>query len=466
VRAFLISLGALAMALGAPMRAAETTAPTFFKNVLPILQNNCQSCHRPGEVAPMSLMSYEEARPWARAIKTKTTARQMPPWFADPDYGLFSNERRLSAREIDVLAAWADAGAPAGNPKDAPPPRQFENGWNITPDVVVEMPKPFEVPATGTINYKFVVVKTNFPQDMWVVAAEMRPGNPAVLHHGRVWVRPPNSAWLKDAVPGEAYEMETQRNIIGRNSAEEGNDILGKFNPGLGAQRFDQEGAAKFVPKGSDLVYELHYTSVGKPTSDVSKVGLVLAKEPPKKRYFFHNGPTAGNLAIPPGDANAEVVSELTMKEDGRLVYAQPHMHLRGKDFELQVIAPGQEKKTVLKGRFDFEWQIGYQLAEPLALPQGTKLRFITHFDNSPANRFNPDPSKKIVFGPQNWDEMSNCFIGVLFDRDVSVAKAFMRSGPSLLPRGESGPTLAVADRATGPAVPAINAGGDTIEQR
>jgi hypothetical protein len=467
MRAFLISLGALATAVSlAPLRAADTKAPTFYQDVLPILQNNCQGCHRPGEVAPMSLMSYEEARPWARAIKAKTTAKQMPPWFADPDYGLFANERKLTSHQIETLSAWTDAGAPAGDPKDAPPPKHFEDGWNMKPDVVVEMPKPFEVPATGTINYKFIVVKTNFPQDMWVVAAEMRPGNPAVLHHGRVWVRPPNSAWLKDAIPGEAYEMETQRNIIGRNSAEEGNDILGKFNPGLGAQRFDQQGAAKLVPKGSDLVYELHYTAVGKAASDVTKVGLVLAKEPPKKRYFFHNGPTAGNLAIPPGDGNAEVVSELTLKEPGRLVYAQPHMHLRGKDFELQVIAPGEETKTVLKGRFDFEWQIGYELAEPLVLAKGTKLRFITHFDNSRANRFNPDPSKKIVFGPQNWDEMSNCFIGVLFDRDVNVAKAFMRSGPSLLPRGESGPTLAVADRATGPAVPAVNAGGDTIEQR
>src|SRR5580704_12246559 len=207
MRVFLISVGALAMAASvAPMRAAETLDPTFYKDVLPILQNNCQTCHRPGEVAPMSLISYEDARPWARAMKTKTTAKQMPPWFADPEVGVFSNERKLTSRQIQTLAAWADAGAPAGNPKDAPPAKTFESGWNIKPDIIVEMPKPFEVPATGTINYKFIVVKTNFPQDMWVVAAEMRPGNPAVLHHGRVTVRPPNSAWMRDAIPGEAYE--------------------------------------------------------------------------------------------------------------------------------------------------------------------------------------------------------------------------------------------------------------------
>jgi len=447
--------------------ALAADAPTFYRDVLPILQNNCQTCHRAGEVAPMSLISYEDARPWARSIKTKTTAKQMPPWFADAEFGLFANERKLTDKQIETLAAWADAGAPAGNPKDAPPMKHFEDGWNIKPDVVVEMPKPFELPASGTINYKYIVVKTNFKEDMWVVAAEMRPGNAKVLHHGKVWVRPPGSTWLKDAVPGEAYENETQRDVIGRNSAEEGNDILGKFNPGLGPQRFDQEGAAKFVPKGSDLVYEMHYTATGKPESDVSKLGLVLAKADPKKRYYFHAGPTASNLAIPAGDGSAEVVSEVTMAEPGRLTYAQPHMHLRGKDFELQVILPGGKQTTVLKGKFDFEWQMGYQYAEPVQLPRGAKLRFITHFDNSPANRFNPDPAKKVVWGPQNWDEMSNCFIGVLFDRAVNPAKAFVRSGVSTLPRGNAGPTLDMVAKVGDKAVaPAFNGSGDTFEKQ
>jgi len=470
MRAILISLATLAVVVivaAAPARA-ESIPPTFYRDVLPILQENCQSCHRPGEVAPMSLLTYEQARPWARAIKTKTLAKQMPPWFADPDYGLFSNERKLSSGEIATLSAWADAGAPAGNPKDAPPAKHFEDGWNIKPDIVIEMPKPFQLPASGTINYKYIVVHTNFKEDMWVVAAEMRPGNRAVLHHGKVWVRPPGSTWMRDAVPGVAYERESSadRAILGRNSPEEGNDILGKYNPGLGPQRFDMEGAAKFIPKGSDLVYEMHYTTNGTPTSDVSKLGLVLAKAEPTKRYYFHAGPTAANLAIPAGDDNAEVVSEVTLGAPGELVYAQPHMHLRGKDFELQVITPDQEKKTVLKGRFDFDWQMGYQYAEPVQLPKGTKLRFISHFDNSQANRFNPDPTKKIVWGPQNWDEMSNCFIGVLFDRDVNVAKAFMRSGPSLLPRGQSGPTLAQALQiTTGPVIPAFNGSGDTFEK-
>jgi hypothetical protein len=287
----------------------------------------------------------------------------------------------------------------------------------------------------------------------------MRPGDPAVLHHGKVWVRPPGSKWMVDAVPGEAYETESHRTIMGRNAIEEGNDILGKFNPGLGAQRFDIDGAAKFVPKGSDFVFELHYTSSGTPAADVSKLGLVLAKAPPATRYFFHAGPTAMNLAIPPGDGKAQVVSEITFGEDARLVYAQPHMHLRGKDFELRVVAPGGQPQTVLKGTWNFEWQMGYQFAEPIRLPKGTRLQLVTHFDNSAANRFNPDPTKKVVWGPQNWDEMSNCFIGVLFDNGTAPEKVFLRSGPSMLPRGESGPTLTSLNQVDPNAVaPATNA--------
>jgi hypothetical protein len=428
--------------LAASPVAAADDVPTFYKDVLPILQANCQSCHRPGEVAPMSLVTYEQSRPFARAIKAAVAARRMPPWFADPGYRHLANERRLSERDIATLAAWADNNAPGGDPATAPPPLVFENGWNIKPDIVIEMPKAFNVPATGTVNYKYVLVKTDFKEDMWVTAAEMRPGDPAVLHHGKVWVRPPTSSWMRNAVPGEAYEVESHRALMGTNAIGEGNDILGKFNPGLGAQRFDIDGAAKFIPKGSDLVYELHYTSAGRPAADISKLGLVLAPAAPKTRFFFHAGPTALNLAIPPGDGKAEVVSEITFGEDARLVSAQPHMHLRGKDFELRVVSPAGTSTTVLRGTWNFEWQMGYQFAEPVALPKGSKLQLISHFDNSAANRFNPDPTSKVVWGPQNWDEMSNCFIGVLFGTDIAPDKVFLRSGPSLLPRGEAGPTL------------------------
>jgi hypothetical protein len=304
-------------------------------------------------------------------------------------------------------------------------------------------------------------VKANFQEDMWVTAAEMRPGNPAVLHHGKVWVRPPGSKWMAKAVPGEAYESESHRDILGRNAIEEGNDILGKFNPGLGAQRFDMEGAAKFVPKGSDLVFELHYTTTGQPAADVSKLGLVLAKEAPRTRYFFNAGPTALNLAIPAGDGNAEVVSEITFGENARLVYAQPHMHLRGKDFELRVVTPDKQVTTVLKGNWNFDWQMGYQYAESVALPKGSKLQLISHFDNSTANRFNPDSNKQVLWGPQNWDEMSNCFIGVLFDRNTAPERVFLKSGPSMLARAAAGPTLAALNAPGNDAVAPADNGGN-----
>lgn len=429
------AVGAVALAADAPV--------TFNKDVLPVLQANCQTCHRPGEVAPMSLMSYAEARPYARAMKNAVVTGKMPPWFADKSVGHFKNDKTLSADAVRVLSAWADAGAPEGNAKDKPAARTFQNGWNIKPDVVVEMPKAFELPAKGTINYKFVVVKTNFDRDMWVSAAEMRPGNPEVLHHGKVWVRPPGSQWMKNAVYNEAYEVETQRDIFGRNAGEEGNDILGKFNPGLGPQFFDSEGAAKFIPKGSDLVFELHYTTNGKnPTSDASKVGFVLAKNPPKTRYYFNPGPTALNLAIPARDGNAEVVGEITVQQDMKLVYAQPHMHVRGKDFELRLIYPTGEMQSVLKGKWDFEWQMGYEFDKPIVMPKGTRMVSIMHFDNSANNRFNPDPAAKVIWGPQNWDEMSNVFIGVTFDVNVDPSVVFSPSGPSRLPRGDFGPTL------------------------
>jgi hypothetical protein len=394
----------------------------------------------------MSLLTYADARPWAKAMKAAVISKKMPPWFADPRYGHFTNERTLSEADINTLTAWVDGGAVEGDANDRPAPVEFTDGWQIKPDVVVEMPKPFDIPAKGTINYKYILVKTNFPRDMWVTAAEMRPGDPKVVHHGKVWVRPPGSHWMDNAIPGEAYENETQRDIIGRNMGADGNDILGKFNPGLGPQEFTIDHSAKFVPKGSDLVFEMHYTANGQAHSDVSKVGFVLAKSPPQRRYFFATGPSAGNLVIAPGDSNAEAVSELTVSMDNiKLVYAQPHMHLRGKDMELRAIYPTGETEILMRSKWNFDWQLGYDFKDPVALPKGTRLIVISHFDNSPNNPNNPDPTKEVHWGFQNWDEMSNCFIGLTMNLKDNPDQMFQRSGPSLLKRvpGVSGPTLA-----------------------
>jgi hypothetical protein len=245
---------------------------------------------------------------------------------------------------------------------------------------------------------------------------------------------------MANAVPGEPYE--TGSGPMRDDPA--GSDLLSKFNPGLGAQTFDIGGSAKFVPKGSDLVFNLHYTSVGTPQTDRSRVGLVLAKHVPKTRYWMSPGtPAAFNLAIPAGDPNAEVASEVTLGVEGaQLVYIQPHMHLRGKDYELRLIYPAGEAQTVFKGKWNFDWQVGYQLEKPIPVPKGTRILTISHFDNSISNKFNPDPTKLVLWGDQNWDEMQSGFLGFVLDVNTDITKIFKPSGPSLLPRGTSGPTL------------------------
>jgi hypothetical protein len=239
---------------------------------------------------------------------------------------------------------------------------------------------------------------------------------------------------MANAVPGEFYEEGSK----GMGGAKQGTDLLGKYNPGLGAQSFDVDGPAKFIPKGSDLVFNLHYTSVGTPQTDRTKVGLVFAQHPPQTRYWTSPGtPAAHNLVIPAGDSHPEVVSEVTVGVDGaRLVNIQPHMHLRGKDYELRVTYPTGESETVFKGLWDFNWQMSYQLAKPLPVPKGTKILAIAHFYNSVNNRFNPDPSKTIWWGDQNWDEMQGGFLSLVFDAKTDASKVFIPSGPSLLPRG------------------------------
>lgn len=414
---------------------------TFDKDVVPLLQKNCQECHRPGEVAPMSLMTYKDARPWARSIKAAVATRKMPPWFADPAYGHFANDRRLSQADIDTLTAWVDNGAPEGDAKDMPAPVSFPSGWEIKPDMIISMPVAFQLPAKGTINYQYIRVKGNITKDLWVTAAEMRPGNPKVVHHAKMWVLPPGSKWMADAIPGKAYEGAEAHG----NNAMDGNDIIGKFNPGLGPQNFEIDGSAKMIPKGSDFVFELHYTASGEPTSDISRVGLVLAKEAPSVRYYTTPGtPAALNLSIPPGQSNVEVVAESTVSIDAKLVYVQPHMHLRAKDYELRLIYPTGETQVVLKSKWDFDWQLGYQLKEPILMPKGTRLLTIVHYDNSPNNKWNPDPAKEVHWGPQNWDEMQSSFLGFLIPVKTDLSKLMKASGPSVLPRPESGPTLSM----------------------
>jgi hypothetical protein len=430
------------LAVAATIQATEQSSPvTFTKDVLPILQNNCQTCHRPGQVAPMSLLSYKETRPWAKAIKTAVTMRKMPPWFADPKYGHFRNERKLTDAEIHTIVAWVDNGAPEGDLKDRPAPAQFAEGWSIgKPDIVVEFPHDVQIPATGVLDPSNLLVKVNFPHDIWVRAAEVRPGNRRVVHHMKAWVRPPGSAWMKDAPEGEMYrpmrgQFSEASNTAASFSAESADrpraaqEILAKYNPGVNAQEFSPGGAAKFIAAGSDIVFELHYTTTGKPETDRSKVGIVLATEPPQLRYLTTTGVNNTKFIIPAHASNYEVKAENTIQSDAQLAWVQPHMHLRAKDYELRAVYPTGESEILMKTRFDFNWQLGYDFAKPIVLPKGTRLETTAHFDNSANNPYNPNPDIDVRYGPQTTDEMIVSFMGFIVDVKSDPAKLLPRQG-------------------------------------
>lgn len=370
--------------------AAPVTKPTFSKDVAPILYNRCAECHRAGQVAPMSLLTYQQARPWAKSMREAVLKRTMPPWLADPRFGHFENDRHLSTQEIDTLVAWVDSGAPEGNTADLPPMPRFEEGWTIgKPDVVIALDNPVEVPAEGVIPYKYVRVHSNFTEDKWVQAAEIRPDQRGVVHHIIVSVAERGVAGTDS---GEAIRPGKSEKICG-------------FAPGEQPKIYPA-GTAKLVKAGSDLIFQLHYTPNGKPAKDRSYIGLVFAKQPVTKRALTGTA-TNATFRIPPGDPNYEVKSTFVAKDDIRIVDLMPHMHLRGKDFRYTAVYPDGRTEVLLDvPRYDFNWQLVYRLKEPVLLPKGGRLECVAHFDNSPNNKFNPDPSKEVRWGPQTFEEM------------------------------------------------------------
>jgi len=403
----------------AGLQAANPEKVTFHKDVAPVLQRNCQSCHRPGEAAPMSLLTYREARPWAKAIKQAVASKKMPPWFAEAGFGQkFHNDPTMTAAEIASLAAWADQGAPEGNPKDSPAPLAFADGWRIgKPDRVFEMPQAFSVPASGTVAYQYVVLPTGFTEDKWVTAAEARPGNRAINHHIIAFVREPGSKWLAGAEPGKIFTPDQLPRQPGQRQAPQGlfgAEFLIGYAPGAMAEVM-QPGQAKLIPAGSDIILQLHYTANGTAGEDKSKIGLVFAKEPPKERVMTL---AAFNprFAIPPGADNHQVEASMTLQGDAKLLSLIPHMHNRGKAFEMRLAQPDGAKTDLLRMRWDFNWQLSYVLPEPIALTRGSKIEATAWFDNSANNPYNPDPKKEVRWGDQSWEEMMIGFFSVSFD--------------------------------------------------
>jgi len=409
----------LLLASAAAFCANAAPAPTFHKEVLPILQQRCQECHRSGEAVPFTMLSYKETRPWAKSIKQAVLTKKMPPWFADPHYGKFSNDRSLLQREIDTLVSWADAGAPEGNAKDAPAPRAFVEGWTIgKPDLVVEMPNAFQVPAQGVIPYQYVILKTNLKEDRWVVATEVRPGDKAAMHHVITSIREPGSQWMSDVEPGTVF--------VPAKGARAGQALAGGlagYVPGQALPSADTPHRATLLKAGADIVFQLHYTTNGKPTSDKTKIGLIFAKEPPKYQVIGGNA-ASFRIAIPPGDPDYKVVGSSTLAYDCDLISMMPHAHLRGKSFEYRVTHPSGEVETVLSvPKYDFNWQLTYYLAKPMRLLKGTKIDVIAKFDNSAANPYNPDPTKEVHWGEQTFEEMMMGYFAVVVDADKAPGR-------------------------------------------
>jgi hypothetical protein len=418
----LISRCALAALAVASLYGGDTGhAPTFARDVAPIFQKNCQVCHRPGEIGPFPLLTYEQARPWAAAIKEAVKAQKMPPWFADPRYGHFSNSTALTPTEIHTIAAWADAGAPKGDLKDMPPSPQFFEGWAIgKPDLVFELPKPYEVPATGVIDYQHIIVPTGFTKDTWVQAAEVRPTDRSVVHHIIAFIREPQSNWFKGQKPGEFFIAPQVKTDAEPDTSALPSDFLVGYAPGQPAEIL-RPGQAKLIKAGSDIIFQVHYTPNGKPVTDRTKLGLVLAKEPPKERVLTLSA-TNGTFKIPAGDPNYRVEAEFDIRTAVTLSGLHPHMHGRGKDFEYKAVYPTGETQTLLSvPHFDWHWQNWYTLEQPIPLPAGTKIKCVAHFDNSPNNPYNADPTKDVIWGEQSWDEMMVGFFNLVFDANMPV---------------------------------------------
>jgi hypothetical protein len=421
MRKFLLSFASAAIFVSAAPK------PTYHKDVEPIFLDKCQGCHRPGEIAPMSFLTYKDLRPWAKAIKSAVATRKMPPWFANKDYGHFSNDWSLSAAQIEMITNWVDGGAIEGNPKDAPKPRTWIEGWSISkPDLVLEMPAAFPIPATGKVDYQYLVLPTGLTEDKWVQMAEVRPTFRNAVHHLVVFIREKGSPWLKEAKPGIPYVPPSNQQF--QNTLGAGNDVLTVYTPGMLPDVFTP-GMAKLVPAGADLVLQLHYTPIGKEGTDQSRIGFVFAKEPPKERVLTL-ATVDFRLSIPPGEANHASNARIPIFHDATLLSFFPHMHLRGKAFEYRLEFANGEKETLLKvENYDFNWQLAYRLEKPLKLEPGMRIAATAWYDNSANNKANPDPAATVKWGEQSWEEMMVGFFDLAVDAR-HTQRTFTRPAP------------------------------------
>jgi len=464
---------------GLPETIAQAPQPTvtFNKDVLPVLQKNCQGCHRPGQIAPMSLLTYKDARPWAKAMKNAVVTGTMPPWFADPNYGHFLNERRLKQSEIDTIAKWADGGAPEGDAKDVLPPVQWpDGGWQIKPDYIVEGPT-YDVPPKGIVEWTWFVVPGGFTKDTWVTSIEVLPSQLAVTHHvclSYVQHSPevqynvpilPRGVIQRDAEGNEIRAPRGQRGggaVQGGQAAGQRREAQGGaafpgalgvvfgrsagtslieecYEPGRPPADFRPYNAAKLIPAGTDIAVNVHYTPNGTPVTDHVRIGFTLAKEPPKRRYIAMSSSAPSDpaqFAIPPNNGNWEAPpAVVTFDHDVELVGLMPHMHVRGKAARFDLEYPDGKKETILNvPRYDFNWQLWYDTS--IKLPKGTTMKVFAWYDNSLNNKFNPNPNATVYYGDQTWEEMHFPSYGLVLDDPSIDPRRVIRSPLQARPPG------------------------------
>lgn len=405
---------------GVPATAAP---PSFYKDVLPILQQHCQSCHRPGELGPMPLLTYEQSRPWAKSIRQSVLLHKMPPWFADPHFGKFANDPSLTSTEIATIQSWVDAGSPAGSKSEAPPNPGTPDTALQNANLVLAMPHPFPIAARSTIDYQYLLLRPGLTEDTWVRAIKIRPSDRSVVHHAVLYVREPGSKWLSGVTPGVMYQPPP-------NSPDSfiTSDILAVYTPGAPLM-ICPEGMAKKIPAGSDLVLQMHYTSKATDAKDQTTISIVTSHDAPKSRLMTLQMANY-DFRLLPGEASQRVIVSGTLPRDALLVSLYPHMHLRGAGFEYQIDGGHGQIETLLKvNPYDFYWQLTYQLKTPRLLKAGTKLLWTGYFDNSSANPRNPDPEADVEWGGQSTQEMMVGFFDVAVPPDVDKKTFFIRQG-------------------------------------
>jgi hypothetical protein len=388
-------------AIGRPRPTRRDSVVTYARDVAGILDRRCAGCHAAGGIGPFPLTTFTGAKSRASAVAEAVADGRMPPWHASPDYGTFRNDPRLTAAEKQRIADWVAAGCPEGDPNERPAPPATPSGWAIgTPDVVLRIPQPFRVPAAGEIEYQHFFVETGFPTDVWIRAAEIRPGNPRVVHHCNVFLHAPSSTDPTDKFLTGPFQTNN----------------LAVYTPGTGPTRFP-DGTAMRIPAGWTLHFNLHYTAVGSVEEDRTEIGLKLVPADQVRREVGTILLDDPGLSIPPNTAAHRVERTWTADRDTWLYAMSPHMHLRGKSFRYSAEYPDGTAEVLLDvPAYDFHWQHRYELAEPKRLPAGTTLRCTAVYDNSADNPANPDPAVTVRYGPQSWDEM---FIGYF---DVAAA--------------------------------------------